>query len=125
MFRIPVDDWAVATALALRSFPMLIEEFRVLYAARKLRPGPQFHRRNWVRRAGFELVDLLSAAITAALRRGDEMGDAITARGGTGQFSATAARPRRRDAIALAIVFILCAAALGSELFLLGTSPAP
>ncbi len=31
--RIPVDDWAVALALALRAFPMLIDEFRVLYAA--------------------------------------------------------------------------------------------
>ena len=36
--RIPVDDWAVALALALRAFPMLIDEFRVLYAARRLRP---------------------------------------------------------------------------------------
>lgn len=36
--RIPVDDWAVALALALRAFPMLVEEFSVLYAARRLRP---------------------------------------------------------------------------------------
>ena len=36
--RIPVDEWAVALALALRAFPMLIDEFRVLYAARRLRP---------------------------------------------------------------------------------------
>ena len=36
--RVPVDDWAVALALALRAFPMLIDEFRVLYAARRLRP---------------------------------------------------------------------------------------
>ncbi len=33
--RVPVDDWAVALALALRAFPMLIDEFRVLYAARQ------------------------------------------------------------------------------------------
>ena len=36
--RVPIDDWAVAVALALRAFPMLIDEFRVLYAARRLRP---------------------------------------------------------------------------------------
>ena len=36
--RIPIDDWSVALALALRTFPMLIDEFRVLYAARRLRP---------------------------------------------------------------------------------------
>lgn len=38
VLRIPVDDWSVALALALRTFPMLIDEFRVLYAARRLRP---------------------------------------------------------------------------------------
>ena len=38
LLRIPVDDWSVALALALRTFPMLIDEFRVLYAARRLRP---------------------------------------------------------------------------------------
>ncbi|HEU4363438.1 MAG TPA: energy-coupling factor transporter transmembrane protein EcfT, partial [Mycobacterium sp.] len=38
VLRIPIDDWAVALALALRAFPMLIDEFRVLYAARRLRP---------------------------------------------------------------------------------------
>ena len=123
VLRIPVDDWAVATALALRSFPMLLDEFRVLYAARKLRPRPHFPRRMRLRRLGFEIVDLLAAAITAALRRGDEMGDAITARGGTGQFSASTGRLRRRDVVALAIVFTFCAAAMGSELFLMGTSP--
>ena len=37
IFRLPVDDWAVATALALRSFPMLLDEFRLLLA-RRLRP---------------------------------------------------------------------------------------
>ncbi len=36
--HIPVDDWSVAVALALRTFPMLIDEFRVLHAARRLRP---------------------------------------------------------------------------------------
>src|SRR5205807_2246363 len=38
IFRIPVDEWAVALALALRAFPMLIDEFQILYAARRLRP---------------------------------------------------------------------------------------
>ncbi len=42
-FRIPVDDWAVALALALRAFPMLIDEFRILFAARRLRPRDAGH----------------------------------------------------------------------------------
>jgi energy-coupling factor transport system permease protein len=118
VFRIPVDDWAVATALALRAFPMLIDEFRVLYAARKLRPKPLVpDRRSRFRRKAFELVDLLAAAITAALRRGDEMGDAITARGGAGQISALPSRPTWIDGVALVIVLAVCGAAVWVELF--------
>lgn len=124
IFRIPVDDWAVATALALRSFPMLIDEFRVLFAARRLRPHPDSGSR-WQRlsRAGYEVVDLLAAAITAALRRGDEMGDAITARGGTGRISAAPARPAARDWVVLAVVFAVCALSVGLEVFVFNTSP--
>ena len=89
LLRMPVDDWAVALALALRAFPMLIDEFRVLYAARRLRPKPVLdHTAGPRRRWAVEVVDLLAAAITVALRRADEMGDAITARGGAGQISA-------------------------------------
>ena len=43
------------------------------------------------------MIDLLAAAITVALRRADEMGDAITARGGAGQISAAPSRPKRID----------------------------
>ncbi len=123
--RVPVDDWAVTLALALRSFPMLIDEFRVLFAARKLRPRPPVaNRRERRRRWGIELVDLLAAAVTVTLRRGDEMGDAITARGGTGQISAAESTPARRDWIAMAIVVVVCALALTAELTVLGSSSA-
>ncbi|WP_102143909.1 CbiQ family ECF transporter T component [Mycobacterium hubeiense] len=121
--RIPVDDWAVTLALALRAFPMLIDEFRVLYAARRLRPKQRpetrrgRHRQWWV-----DVIDLLAAAITVALRRADEMGDAITARGGPGQISAAPSRPKGRDFVALAIVLAVCGAALALELTILGTS---
>jgi energy-coupling factor transport system ATP-binding protein len=40
------------------------------------------------------------------------MGDAITARGGTGQISAVSSRPKRADWITLSIVSVVCAAAL-------------
>lgn len=121
--RIPIDDWAVALALALRAFPMLIDEFRVLFAARRLRPKEvpktrRARRRRWA----LEIIDLLAAAITVALRRADEMGDAITARGGAGQISATPSRPRRADWIAFVIVLVVCGTALGLELTVLGTS---
>jgi energy-coupling factor transport system permease protein len=121
--RLPVDDWAVTLALALRAFPMLIDEFRVLYAARRLRPKQvPATRRARRRRWALEVIDLLAAAITVALRRADEMGDAITARGGAGQISAVPSRPKRLDWVALSIVVVVCAVALALELTLLGTS---
>ena len=121
--RVPVDDWAVALALALRAFPMLIDEFRILYAARSLRPKPVLTtRRARRRRWAMELVDLIAAAVIVALRRADEMGDAITARGGAGQISAAPSGPKLRDWVALSIVLAVCGAALALELTLLGTS---
>jgi energy-coupling factor transport system permease protein len=116
LLRIPVDEWAVALALALRAFPMLIDEFRVLYAARRLRPKPVAPTR-WARRKrrALELIDLIAAAITVTLRRADEMGDAITARGGTGQISAAPARPKRADWLALSITVAICVAAIALE----------
>jgi energy-coupling factor transport system permease protein len=120
--RIPVDDWAVALALALRAFPMLIDEFRVLYAARRLRPKQvPTTRRSRRRRWAMEVVDVLAAGITVALRRADEMGDAITARGGAGQISAAPSKPKRADWVALSIVVVVCAVALTLELTVLGT----
>ncbi len=120
--RVPVDDWAVTLALAMRAFPMLIDEFRVLYAARRLRPkevptSRRARRRQWAR----EVVDIIAAGITVALRRADEMGDAITARGGAGQISAAPSRPKRADWVALAISIVLCAVAITLELTVLGT----
>jgi energy-coupling factor transport system permease protein len=121
--RIPIDEWAVALGLALRAFPMLIDEFRVLYAARRLRPRQvpttrRARRRQWA----VEMIDMVTAAITVALRRADEMGDAIAARGGVGQISAAPSRPKWRDAVALVIVAVMSAAAIASELMLGATA---
>jgi len=117
LLRIPVDEWAVALALALRAFPMLLDEFRLLYAARRLRPRPVLAtRRERRRRLAIEMVDLLAAGITVALRRADEMGDAITARGGTGQISATRSRPRLADWSVLTIVALVCGVSVWLEL---------
>jgi energy-coupling factor transport system permease protein len=119
ILRIPVDEWAVALALALRAFPMLIDEFQVLNAARQLRPKriPQT-RRARRRRHALELLDLLAAAITVTLRRADEMGDAITARGGTGQLAANPRRPKLADWVTLAITVVASAPAVAFEMIL-------
>ena len=117
--RIPIDDWSVALALALRTFPMLIDEFRVLFAARRLRPKrPPQTRWARLRRPAADVVDVVVAVITVTLRRADEMGDAITARGGTGQISALPSRPKPADWVALSIVLTVCGIALAAELSL-------
>ncbi|RFD25532.1 hypothetical protein MUBE_08180 [Mycobacterium uberis] len=119
ILRIPVDEWAVAVALALRAFPMLIGEFQVLYAARRLRPK-QIPRSRKARRQRYsrELIDLLAAAITVTLRRADEMGDAITARGGIGRLSAYPARPKLADWVTLAVAVAASSTAVVLETIL-------
>lgn len=119
LIRIPVDEWAVAVALALRTFPMLVDEFRVLLAARRLRPKlPAPTRWARLKRLVGEVLDLTVAVVTVTLRRADEMGDAITARGGTGQISATQSGPKRADWLALSIASVVCAAAVAAQLAL-------
>lgn len=122
-FRVPVDDWAVALALALRAFPMLLDEFRLLYAARRLRPRPVLPDGRARRRGRLaDLVDLLAAGVTVALRRADEMGDAITARGGTGQISAAKSGPGPNDWLVLGVVAAVSALAIVLEIKGLGGS---
>ncbi|MGH3578232.1 MAG: energy-coupling factor transporter transmembrane protein EcfT, partial [Mycobacterium sp.] len=75
-------------------------------------------RRARLRRRAVEVVDLVVAVVTVTLRRADEMGDAITARGGTGQISAAPSQPKLADWTALSIVSVVCAAALTAELAL-------
>lgn len=116
VLRLPVDEWAVALALALRAFPMLIDEFQVLYAARRLRPKPEAHSRKERRQQRrLEVIDLLAAAFTVTLRRADEMGDAITARGGTGQLSANPRRPKLADWVTLSITALACGAGIAIQ----------
>ncbi|OBA59960.1 hypothetical protein A5647_15930 [Mycobacterium sp. 1100029.7] len=119
LLRIPVDEWAAALALALRAFPMLIEEFQVLYAARRLRPKdlPR-SRRARRRQQGREVIDLLATAMVVTLRRADEMGDAITARGGAGQLSASPVRPKLADWVALGLFVAASVASIALETML-------
>jgi energy-coupling factor transport system permease protein len=58
----------------------------------------------------------MAAAMTVSLRRADEMGDAITARGGAGQISALPSRPTTADAVALTVVLALFALSLYIEI---------
>nr|WP_296768417.1 energy-coupling factor transporter transmembrane protein EcfT [Rhodococcus sp. (in: high G+C Gram-positive bacteria)] len=105
--KVPVDEWAATVALCLRSLPLLIEEMRTMIAARKLRPKSVLNSA-----ADNSIVDLITATMSIAIRRASEMGEAITARGGTGQITAHPSRPRRADAVAIAVVTLCCAAGI-------------
>ncbi|MEU4313267.1 energy-coupling factor transporter transmembrane protein EcfT [Nocardia sp. NPDC024068] len=111
--RVPVDELAVVVALTLRGLPLLLEEIRILRAARRLRPKPDL-----LHRTTDPVIDILTAAMAVSTRRAGELGEAITARGGTGQLTARPGAPGRTDAIALAVVIAVCAGALTLELLL-------
>lgn len=112
--RLPVDEWVSALALALRSLPLLAEEIRVLAATVRLRLRDE--RGEPVARFSVGLVlgqvhDLLGAAVVATLRRGRDVAEAITARGGLGgAVAADAGRPRTADALVLVAVGALTVA---------------
>ncbi|RDI43715.1 energy-coupling factor transporter transmembrane component T family protein [Nocardia mexicana] len=106
--RVPVDEWAVVVALTLRGLPLLLDEMRLLRAARRLRPKDSALQRAAVN----PLLDILTAAMAVATRRAGELGEAITARGGTGQLTARPGGPGLRDAVALTIVVVVCVGAV-------------
>jgi energy-coupling factor transport system permease protein len=99
---LPADEWVVTTALTVRSLPLLVEECRVLIAARRLRPRPA---RSRVENMPSEVVDLLTTAMASALRRSSDIGEAMTARGGAA--AVRTAKPRVGVADLLAILLVL------------------
>ena len=107
--RVPVDEWAVTIALCLRGVPLLIDELTTLHAARRLRRRPD--RRRTTRALSAEVVDVLAATMSVSVRRAGELGEAITARGGTGQLSAYPAQAALVDALVLIVVAACCVAA--------------
>lgn len=83
---LPVESSVAAAALGLRCLPLVLDEFRTMLAAWRNRsplPGTSLHRsRERVRDALVQAHDMLMAALTSALRRAQEMADAMEARGG-------------------------------------------
>jgi energy-coupling factor transporter transmembrane protein EcfT len=116
--RLPVDEWIVAIALAIRCLPLLIDEIRTMAAARRLRArdqnGPEQVRT--VRQLLIETHDLLATAIVSSIRRARDLSEAMVARGGIGgAVSATRTAPGVLDAFVLAAataLFVGCLAVL-------------
>jgi energy-coupling factor transport system ATP-binding protein len=82
-FGAPVDEWAHTLTLAVRTLPLLRDEFRVLVAGRRLRASPRaIGRRARIVARCRELLDLVVAIVASAGRRASDLGRAATQRGG-------------------------------------------
>jgi energy-coupling factor transporter transmembrane protein EcfT len=101
--RLPVDEWVVAAALALRCLPLLLDEFQTMLAARRLRAQPA-HGTNRRHRATGSLRAVLVTMLLVSIRRAHEMGQAMEARGGWQATTRGSARVGKRDVVALLIV---------------------
>jgi energy-coupling factor transporter transmembrane protein EcfT len=105
--RLPVDEWVVAVAVAIRCLPLLIDEIRMLVAARRLRRSEDTEPETF-RELVRETHDLLSTATVVSIRRARDLADAMVARGGLGGAVADSTeRPGLADAIVLALVTVL------------------
>ena len=84
---LPVNEWAHTMTFAVRTLPLLRDEFRVLIAARRLRaPLRAASRRARALARGRELLDIIVAVVASAGRRASDLGRAATQRGGMRSF---------------------------------------
>jgi energy-coupling factor transporter transmembrane protein EcfT len=115
--HLPVDEWIIAIGLAIRCLPLLIDEIRIVAAARKLRaddePPAKETPRAVFRQVLAETHDLMATAIVVSIRRARDLGDAIVARGGLGAASSLpGARFGVTDAFVLLATTALCVVTL-------------
>jgi energy-coupling factor transporter ATP-binding protein EcfA2 len=84
---VPVNEWAYTVTFAVRTLPLLRDEFRVLIAARRLRgPVRAASRRARTPARCRELLDLVIAVVASAGRRASDLGRTATQRGGMRSF---------------------------------------
>jgi energy-coupling factor transport system permease protein len=103
--RLPIDELVAAFTLVVRSFPLLVDEMRTLYAAWRLR-RPSLPRDI---RIVAELHDVLVTAIAASLRRSRDLARAMEARGGLARVASPPAHLGANDALAFALVVLAVA----------------
>ncbi len=105
--RLPVDELIGVIALSIRCLPLLLDEARVLSAARR-------SRRSGARAGGRELLkdaeELLFSALSSALRRSREMAEAIEARGGVPTVAVESHRLQVADLVVLVVATLLVTA---------------
>jgi energy-coupling factor transport system permease protein len=104
--RLPVDELVTAFTLVVRSFPLVVDEMRELYAAWRVRRPTIPRGANII----VELHSALTTALAASIRRARDMARAIDARGGPGRVSSPPVRLGLRDAVALLVGALAVAA---------------
>jgi energy-coupling factor transporter transmembrane protein EcfT len=115
--RLPVDEWIIAIGLAIRCLPLLIEEIRIVAAARKLRADDETPAKETPRAVFREVLaethDLMATAIVVSIRRARDLADAMVARGGLGAAtSLPGARFGVTDVFVLLATTALCVVTL-------------
>jgi len=105
--RIPVDELVGAIALSIRCLPLLLEEARVLRAARRARRPAEARS---LKELSDEAVEGVFGALANAIRRAREIAEAIEARGGVPTPAPETHAFARIDALTL----VLCAAAVAA-----------
>ncbi len=99
--KVPVDELVGAVGLAIRCLPLLLEEGRIMSAARRSR---QLGGRKPLGEMARELEDLIWTALSNALRRSRELAEAIEARGGVPTVAPETHTMAWRDAVLLLAV---------------------
>jgi energy-coupling factor transport system permease protein len=97
---LPVDEWAITAALAVRCLPLMLDECRTVLAARRQR---QISRRDPAQVA-WAIIDVITASMAAAIRRASDLGEVIALRGGPTMPARPANRLHSRDLAALVLV---------------------
>lgn len=110
LIKIPVHVFALIMSIALRFIPTLIDETNRIISAQKAR-GASFDTGNIFKRVG-AVVPVLIPLILSALRRAEELGDAMDVRCYTGSNKRTKYKKLTftwRDLIAFFFVAVLIA----------------
>lgn len=109
VLRLPVDEVVATVALAVRCIPLLGAELRMLRAARATRP----RRRSttFSDRLG-EAIDIMVAVLVASVRRAEELGTTLRARGGIPAADPGHRGPGRGDLGCMAVAAALSIAAV-------------
>lgn len=100
--RIPVDELVGTVGLCIRCLPLLLDEARVLAAARRARRAPP----RGVQGLLEETEHIVFAALSNALRRAGELAEAIEARGGVPTLAAETHPFSLADALTLAVTAV-------------------